>query len=86
MVKVIYAPPHRDAPFTHHSMPGFGPRLGQKNRFTLWLIKQPQSRVILSAVGITMAICAIPQTVRATCAFLCDCSTRPNRKFFELFC
>lgn len=64
MVKIIYAPPHRDAPFTHHSMPGFGPRLGQETRFTLWLMKQPQSRVILSAVGITIAICAIPQTVR----------------------
>jgi len=62
MVKIIYAPPHRDAPFTHHSMPGFGPRLGQETRFTLWLMKQPQSRVILSAVGITIAICAIPQT------------------------
>lgn len=64
MVKVIYAPPHRDAPFTHQSMPGYGPRLGQETRFTLWLAKQPQFRVILSAVGITMAICAIPQTVR----------------------
>jgi len=62
MVKVIYAPPPK-GPMTHLGMPGYGPRLGQESKFTLWMAKQRQGPLITGAVLLACAICAIPQVL-----------------------
>jgi hypothetical protein len=76
MVKVIYNPPPK-GPMTHLGMPGYGPRLGQETKFTLWLAKQRQGPLIAGAVVLGCAFCALPQLVREAQHFVASTLAAP---------